>query len=118
MTATDAAGDLAARAPLSGVVWPAGFKVETSLEMDCLGLLEEDSFLGELLRLGERAEREPGLLQDLTGSALAPLAENRTLRRLLKELAPEERLGLLRRAEELAWALLAEDETAGGRGAS
>lgn len=110
--------DGAVWAPLGGVVWPAGFKVETSPEMDRLGLLEEDSFLGELLRFGERAEREPGVLEDIAGAALAPLTENRTLRRLLKELGPEERLALLRRAEELAWALLAEEGTTGGRGTS
>ncbi|MCM3699815.1 DNA repair exonuclease [Paenibacillus macerans] len=116
--AATVAADGAVLAPLGGVVWPAGFKVETSLEMDRLGLLEEDSFLGELLRLGERAGREPGVLEDIAGAALAPLTENRTLRRLLKELEPQERLALLRRAEELAWALLAEEGTAGGRGVS
>lgn len=104
-----------AEAPPEGIVWPAGFKHDTAAELDRSLLLEEDSFLGELFRLGERAFREPGLLADITDRALAPLADNRQLRRLLKELGPEERLDLLRRAEELAATLLAEEEPREGR---
>ncbi|MGG6311445.1 metallophosphoesterase family protein [Paenibacillus macerans] len=104
--------------PPAGIVWPSGFKLDTALEMDRDLLLEEDSFLGELFRLGGKAAREPELLGDIAEQALASLADNRQLRRLLQELGPEERLDLLRRAEELAATLLDDDGPRDGRTSS
>lgn len=104
-TGTDADGLL----PGEGIVWPAGFKLETGMELDREGLLSEDSFLGELFRLGKRTAAEPECVEELVGTALAPLSDNRRLRRLLTEMAPATRLDLLRRAEELAAALLNEE---------
>lgn len=115
-----AAADAEGLLPGEGIVWPAGFKLETGMELDREGLLEEDSFLGELFRLGERTAAEPESVAELIGTALAPLSDNRQLRRLLQELDSEARQDLLRRAEELAAALLNEDSPPPreGRGAS
>lgn len=112
----DEAGVAAAQA--GAIVWPAGFKVNTAMEIDRELLLGEDSFLGELLRLGNQAAGSPGLLDSLTQAALAPLRENRLLRRLLKEQEDKEREELLRRAEELAAAMLLGEDTSDGRASS
>lgn len=106
--------------PGAGIVWPAGFKLETGMELDRAGLLAEDSFLGELFRLGERTSAEPEDVEELVSAALAPLSDNRQLRRMLQELDPEAKRVLVRRAEELAAALLNEDSPLPreGRGAS
>ncbi|WP_176222412.1 metallophosphoesterase family protein [Paenibacillus barengoltzii] len=92
-----------------GIVWPAGFKLETGMELDREGVLAEDSFLGELFRLGERTAAEPERVEELVDTALAQAAENRQLRRILQELNPEAKRELVRRAEELAAALLIDD---------
>ncbi|MFD1176726.1 exonuclease SbcCD subunit D [Paenibacillus puldeungensis] len=106
--------------PAGEIVWPAGFKVNTAMEIDRDFLLGEDSFLGELLRLGSQAAGSPELLDSLTQEALASLRENRLLRRLLKEQEQEvkDREELLRRAEELAAAILLGEETSDGRASS
>ncbi len=101
-----------------GIVWPAGFKLETGMELDREGLLAEDSFLGELFRLGERTAAEPERVEELVGTALAPLADNRQLRRILQELNSEAKLELVRRAEELAATLLNEDTPSSREGRS
>ncbi|WP_068786352.1 metallophosphoesterase family protein [Paenibacillus phocaensis] len=106
--------------PGEGIVWPAGFKLETGMELDRQGLLAEDSFLGELFRLGERTAAEPERVEEFVDTALASLSDNRHLRRMLQELDPEAKRELVRRAEELAAALLNEDspQLREGRGAS
>ncbi|MCK8488775.1 DNA repair exonuclease [Paenibacillus sp. MBLB2552] len=103
-----------------GIVWLAGFKLETGMELDRESLLAEDSFLGELFRLGEQTTAEPEVVEELVRAALAPLSDNRQLRRLLQELDSKAKQNLLRRAEELAAALLNEDTPLlrEGRGAS
>ncbi|MUG85322.1 DNA repair exonuclease [Paenibacillus timonensis] len=115
-----AAADAGGLMPGEGIVWPAGFKLETGVELDREGLMAEDSFLGELFRLGERTSAEPEYVDELVRAALAPLSDNRQLRRLLQEQDPEAKQDLLRRAEELAAALLNEDTPfpREGRGAS
>lgn len=99
---------------LKSVVWPAGFKVKTGMDIDRDRLAGEDSFLGELLRLGDRTALVPGQVDDLVETALAPLLEHRVLRAHVKSLRPEERLELLQRAQELAASLLMEEEFKGG----
>ncbi|WP_435921656.1 metallophosphoesterase family protein [Paenibacillus sp. DYY-L-2] len=101
---------------LKSVVWPAGFKVKTGMDIDRSRLAGEDSFLGELLRLGDRTALVPGQVDDLVETALAPLLEHRILRAHVKSLGPGERLELLQRAQELAASLLMEEEFKGGSG--
>lgn len=101
---------------LKSVVWPAGFKVKTGVDIDRSRLAGEDSFLGELLRLGDRTALVPGQVDDLVETALAPLLEHRILRAHVKSLGPGERLELLQRAQELAASLLMEEEFKGGSG--
>lgn len=109
--------ELAAQAGTSvlpeGIVWPASLRVETGAELDREQLLSEDSFLGELLRLGDKAASDVELLGDITAQALATLAGHRQLRRQLKEPGLTDKADLLRRAEEMAAALLAEEEPEG-----
>ncbi len=102
--------------PLHGVVWPAGFKVKTGMDFDRDQLVQEDSFLGELLRLADHVEKEPELCDELVDSALAPLMEHRYLRGLMKSADAAERLDLLQRAQELASSLLIGEGHKGGNG--
>ncbi|MNB81734.1 putative metallophosphoesterase YhaO [compost metagenome] len=106
------------RQAYAGLVWTEGFSVETGLPVDRERLRQEDSFLGELLRLsGRSAETEDGL-EELLAAALRPLLENRELRRLLAAARAADKREWLRSAEELGITLLSgtEDaEKAGGR---
>jgi len=88
------------------------------VELDREGLVAEDSFLGELFRLGERTAAEPERVEELVDTALAQAAENRQLRRILQELNPEAKRELVRRAEELAAALLIDDTPTSREGRS
>lgn len=103
---------------LGSIVWLAGFKVATGMDIDTSTLLQEDSFLGELFRLSARAEGDHELLDSIVESALAPLMDNPTLRGLLKEEGANSNttLELLRRAQELASSLLVEEDSRGGMG--
>ncbi|MEF2965502.1 DNA repair exonuclease [Paenibacillus sp. M1] len=92
-----------------GIVWPAGFKVKTGMDLDRGRLVREDSFLGELLRYADKAGAAPELRDEVIEAALAPLMEHRQLRRLMKSLGSAEKLDLLERAGELASSLLTEE---------
>ncbi|MDU4694702.1 MAG: DNA repair exonuclease [Paenibacillus sp.] len=92
-----------------GIVWLAGFKLETRMELDREGVLAEDSFLGELFRLAKRTSAASEQVEELVDTALASLSDNRQLRRLLQGLNPEAKQELVRRAEELAASMLHED---------
>lgn len=100
-----------------GLVWIESFDIRSGPWIDREALLEEESFLGELLRYGRKAGPDGEIRSDLFGSALQPLAANGELRKLLAEVGEEERTGWLRRAEEMAVMLLAEHgrEREGGR---
>jgi len=89
-----------------GLVWIEGFSVESGLEIDRERLLREDSFLGEMLRLAERSKDSAEELDPLLRSALAPLMENRELRRLLAEAGEDQKKLWLERAAEMAVTLL------------
>ncbi|RCX21692.1 DNA repair exonuclease SbcCD nuclease subunit [Fontibacillus phaseoli] len=102
--------------PLHAAVWPAGFKVKTGMDINRAQLAQEDSFLGELLRLGDRAASVPDLREDLVLSALSPLMEQRYLRGMMKSMDSAEMLDLLQRAQELASSLLSEEGPGGGNG--
>ncbi|GAA0133870.1 exonuclease SbcCD subunit D [Paenibacillus sp. YSY-4.3] len=100
--------------PAGSIVWPAGLKIKTGAEADLVAMKQEDSFLGELLRMTDLAEREEELLEQIVGSALASVAEDRRLRRLVRELEAEEKAELVRQAAEMAVSLLTEQEAKGG----
>ncbi|GGH16010.1 metallophosphoesterase family protein [Paenibacillus segetis] len=101
---------------MGSIVWVAGFKVATGMDIDTALLLQEDSFLGELFRLVAKAEGEQELLGSIVDSAMTSLMDNSVLRGLLKEEGPQQRLDLLRRAQELASSLLVEEDPRGGVG--
>lgn len=83
-----------------------GFAVESGLAIDRERLLEEDSFLGEMLRITERTEHSAEALEELINSALKPLMENQELRLLLSVTSQEEKLSWLRSAAEQGITLL------------
>lgn len=106
----------AERKEYAGLVWTEGFSVETGLAIDRERLLQEDSFLGEMLRLSGRSGETTEGLDELIGSALKPLMENQELRRLLFSADEEEKRGWLKSASELGITLLSGvEETAEGR---
>lgn len=90
----------AERKDYKGLVWVEGFAVESGLAIDRERLLEEDSFLGEMLRITERTEHSAEGLEELINSALKPLMENQELRQLLSVTSQEEKLSWLRSAAE------------------
>ncbi|WP_310832662.1 metallophosphoesterase family protein [Paenibacillus pedocola] len=102
----------AERREYAGLVWTEGFAVETGLAVDRERLLQEDSFLGEMLRHSRLSGQSAEGLDDLLSAALKPLMENRELRRLLAGTGEEEKLGWLTSAAELGITLLSgvEDE--------
>ncbi|AZK47986.1 metallophosphoesterase family protein [Paenibacillus lentus] len=102
------------RLSASKVVWPAGLKIRTGPEIDRTALLQEDSFLGELLRLADSVEHEEALLEELVGTALSSVHDHRRLRQLVWELGSEEKAALVRQAAEMAVSLLTEQEAKGG----
>lgn len=100
--------------PIHGTVWPVGFKIKTAADYNRTDLAQEDSFLGELLRLSDKAETMPELLDEIVESALAPFREHRRLRGYVNSLGPADRLDLLQRAREFASSLLIEEDPGGG----
>ncbi|SET02018.1 DNA repair exonuclease [Paenibacillus sp. NFR01] len=97
----------------AGLVWVEGFAVESGLPFDRERLLEEDSFLGELLRYTGASAGAATDLDDLLGAAMKPLLENRELRALLSSVTAEEKRNWLSQAAELAVALLGDAGTGG-----
>lgn len=106
--------DADASLPLHSVVWPVGFKAKTGPDIDRTRLAGEDSFLGELLRLTDRALSSGDLRDELVDTALSPLMDNRHLRELLKSLGPGERRELIEQAGALAASFLLEEDMRGG----
>ncbi|WP_019636336.1 metallophosphoesterase family protein [Paenibacillus fonticola] len=92
------------------VVWPAAIKVRTGADIDYAALREEDSFLGELLRIADTAEEEEALLEQIVNSALTPVHDQRRLRGLVKEMTADEKRALVRQAAEMAISLLTEQD--------
>ena len=103
----------AERNEYKGLVWTEGFAVETGLAIDHERLLNEDSFLGEMLRIAGNGEQSSKALDELIDHALKPLMENQELRKLLSVTSEEEKLGWLRSAAEMGITLLSEVEDSG-----
>ncbi|MFD1776280.1 metallophosphoesterase family protein [Paenibacillus rhizophilus] len=91
-----------------GLVWTEGFSLESGTEVDRERLLAEDSFLGEMMRMAEESAEDGKALDELARAALAPLAENRELRRLLAEVGEDDMRAWLMRAAETAVTLLSD----------
>lgn len=102
----------AERGAFQGMVWPEGFAVESGLAVDKEHLLQEDSFLGEMLRLAGKGVDSPEELEAITGTALAPLMENRELRKMMSAASTADKQRWLRDAAELGIMLLSGFETA------
>ncbi|MFC4777264.1 exonuclease SbcCD subunit D [Paenibacillus sp. GCM10023252] len=93
--------------------WVYHLEAATAPEYSRQLLEEEDSFIGEMLRLAARMEADEGRLRALTDEAVAPLTGHARLGRLLRskwDKHPQERL---RKASELAIHLLAVEANAG-----
>ncbi|GAF06513.1 hypothetical protein [Paenibacillus pini] len=97
-----------------GIVWVEGISVQSGSELNRAAMLQEDSFLGEMLRLAERAELEADVGEDLVQKALAPLMSNKALRKLLGEIGVQERNEWLNRSSELAAMLMLDPDLVGG----
>lgn len=104
----------AARKEYAGLVWTEGFSIETGLAVDRERLLQEDSFLGEMLRLTNRCTDNAEELDGLMAAALRPLMENQELRRLLSATGGDDKLEWLRGAAELGITLLSGMEEPAG----
>ncbi|WP_379138950.1 exonuclease SbcCD subunit D [Paenibacillus sp. sgz500958] len=103
----------AERGEVQGLVWTEGFAVETGLDIDRERLLQEDSFLGEMLRIASRNMESKEERDQLLRSALAPLMENRELRLLLAGIPDDQKLAWLERAVEMGVSLLSGEEELG-----
>ncbi len=108
----------AERNEYKGLVWTEGFAVETGLAIDHERLLNEDSFLGEMLRIAGNGEQSSKALDELIDHALKPLMENQELRKLLSVTSDEEKLGWLRSAAEMGITLLSGVEDSGDEATS
>lgn len=93
-----------------GLVWTEGFSVESGIEIDAERLLQEDSFLGEMLRLVNQTMASGEELESLFRTALAPLMENRELRSWLAGIEEEEKRAWLEQALERGLTLLSDAE--------
>lgn len=97
-----------------GLVWSEGFSIQSGIEIDVAEMILEESFLGEMLRLEDRAEQDPVLAKDIMEKALAPLMSNREIRRMISETSEQERQEWLHRAGELGAVLLLDKSADGG----
>lgn len=104
-------------AGFEGCVWVESFCLESGAEIQLKQLLQEDSFIGELLRLAEVEIAAQDSRDGVVVHALKPLMEQAEVRLLLSEVSPEELQEWLRRAMELTAILLLEDQEAGGASA-
>lgn len=97
-----------------GLVWSEGFLIQSGIEIDVAEMMLEESFLGEMLRLEDRAEQDSVLAKDIMEKALAPLMSNREIRRIISETSEQERQEWLHRAGELGAVLLLDKSADGG----
>lgn len=104
----------AGAAGFAGVVWVESFSLESGAEIQMERLLQEDSFIGEMLRLAEGEMGGEAGKESVMGRALKPLLEQAEIRLLLAETSVEEQKGWLRRAMELTAVLLLDEQEAGG----
>ncbi|WP_409345794.1 exonuclease SbcCD subunit D [Paenibacillus sp. MBLB4367] len=99
------------RAVYGPFVWLESVKLRTSLNIDREMLLEQKSFLGDLLRMCEELLEDDEKVRQFCGEAAASLLENpRTAKYAEAAFGDEERREWIRGAQQLAIDLLAEEE--------
>ncbi|XID93704.1 exonuclease SbcCD subunit D [Paenibacillaceae bacterium WGS1546] len=91
-------------------IWPESVVVRTSGRLRLEDAAAEDGFLGEALRRGLAAADDPAKSRELLEDALDGWRRQPKLREWLAALPHEERAETIRRAMEVAAALLREDE--------
>lgn len=111
------ADDQAETVGYGGCVWVESFKLASGAEIQLDALLQEDSFIGELLRLAERELTGDMGNESVVAHALRPLMEQAEIRQLLQSLTREEQRDWLLRAMELTALLLLDDQESGGASA-
>lgn len=104
-------------AGFAGGVWVEGFRLDSGTEIQMEHLLEEDSFIGEMLRLAEAELSGEAGRDSVIGRALKPLMEQAEIRLLLSGISAEEQKEWLRRAMELTAILLLDEQESGGASA-
>ncbi|WP_054958013.1 metallophosphoesterase family protein [Paenibacillus dakarensis] len=104
----------AGMAGFAGGVWVESFRLESGADFQLDQLLQEDSFIGEMLRMAEAQHVEEAGRNSVIQAAMKPLMEQAEMRQLLLEISIEEQKEWLRRAMELNTVLLLDDQIAGG----
>ena len=90
-------------------VWIESLKVKTGVEVEMDQLLEQDSFLGDLLRISRELVQDEAELRAFSEQALETLMTHSQARKYVKTISPEEQEEWLHAAEELAIHLLFKD---------
>lgn len=91
-------------------VWLESIKVKTGVEVDKEQLLNQDSFLGDMLRISQQLTENEEQLELFSEEALDALFSHHQAAKYIKAMPAEDRLEWLRTAEELAIHLLYEGE--------
>lgn len=95
-------------------VWIESCRVETGAEIDIARLLQQETFIGDLLRMSEKLLEDDVFLQQFTESATASLMSNAKAAKLLKNIELERFRQWILSARELAVdELLGEERGAG-----
>lgn len=91
-------------------VWIESMQDRTGSALDVNALLQQDSFLGDMLRLSQQLSEQPDQLSQFVTEALEPLLTHRQASQYMKHIPPETMAAWLRDAEQLALQLLNEDK--------
>jgi exonuclease SbcD len=94
---------------MADYVWIESVQVLSGLEIDKSLLLEQESFLGDLLRLSESILTDEALLAEFCAETLEPLFAHSKAAKHLTGMGREEQLAWLKAAQELAIDFLAAD---------
>ncbi len=91
-------------------VWPESISVRTGGLLRLEAAAEEDGFVGELLRRGMEAARDPALSKSLIEDAMEALRGQPKIREWLETRSHEERVQWIHQAMELSVSLLSEED--------
>jgi DNA repair exonuclease SbcCD nuclease subunit len=105
-----ASGDSVNGTNLTDFVWIESVQVNSGLEIDKALLLEQQSFLGDLLRLSEGLFEDAALFEAFCAETIDSLFVQSKASKHLALLGQEDRAAWLRAAQELAIDYLAADE--------
>lgn len=90
-------------------VWIASVQVETGMEIDFASLCQQKDFLGDLLRLSAPFMEDEALFERFCAEVLEPLQQQPKAGKYLADFDVQERLAILKAAQELAVDLLIGD---------